>query len=67
MGCDLVAGIVTLLRDRLGLAGGYFEAITGDDDVGGIGRAGDLAAVNAMAECLTISMSASQPEQYSAT
>lgn len=42
---DLVAGIVALLRDRLGLAGDHGEALAGHDDVGRVGRAGDLAIV----------------------
>lgn len=41
---DAVAGIVTLLRDRLWVAGD-FEAFAWDDDVRAVGRARDLAAV----------------------
>ena len=46
---DLVACIVALLGDSLGLAGEHGEAVAGDDDVGAVGGAGDFAAVFAMA------------------
>lgn len=38
--------------NRLGGAGGDGEAVGGDDDVGAVGRAGDFAAVEAVADGL---------------
>jgi hypothetical protein len=52
MGSNGVTSIVALLADSLGSALGYGEAFTRDNDVGAIGRTGDLAAVGAMAQCL---------------
>lgn len=41
---DAVTGVVTLFRDGLRVAGDL-EALAWDDDVRGVGGAGDLAAI----------------------
>jgi len=52
--CDLLPA-VGFLGDGLGRAGDELELVAWDDDVGAVCRAGDLAAVGAVAEGLEVS------------